>query len=524
MIKTKLDIFVAKINRIYTSLFKTKKAFYIGLVLIFVAVLSAVSFFVAPKIFAQNIVKPTIKLYPETTTNKDIIFEADTAFVVELNNSLYYSSKNSPFTLNLGKQSGLNRYDIFGYLDLGVSKILSTNKETFTILGDYEAPKVKTDLPKEFYTTKEVNLVFEIDEPEFVLYSNQEEVYNPQKDDNKCQQVTDSTNKISCKQQFLESDQLVLNYSVADKLGNTNTIYENQNIKYVLPPELACNNLSSVTNKSNLIVSCNLNKSGLLKVSNGQEHKIEKAQKIDLDLAINEGQNNFDLEFVDEHNLNATAQISAIKDTQKPVLNFTTLDTKKKFLEGNYTVGFVSNEDVSVSVSIQPYNDFIEKTPGVKGRDSFGYSGGSTFTREIAAKSEQKFSTKNNMGTCQIVGRDKSPDIVEVTKDVYDRISSSYSELEKWQKANPGKILSYTPPRKSTSTYFKYKNGYCNFYNGKFIRTIINATDKAGNKSTYYCTGLIYDDKVQIKGDGKTRCSQNINEIGCEWFYNEFVV
>ena len=304
---------------------------------------------------------------------------------------------------------------------------------------------------------------------------------------------------------------------MADKLGNITQLY-NSTIRYVLAPKLECTSPTLITKENIGNVTCSVNKAGILKDSSNKETVFTKADKIDLSYPLNEGVNELNFNFKDNTDLEDFAKITFTKDTVAPTAEFTFLDSKKKFLEGSYSVGIKASEDVKATVSIQPYNDFIEKTPKARTSGSFGYSGGSVQERDIAAGSDQRFATINNMGTCQIIEND--PNSVYVTQAEYDRITASQQSLETWFKSNPGKGLSTI--RKTTPTYFKYKNGYCNFYNGKFIRTIITLQDKAGNKSVYFCTGLIYDDKSPIKTDGKTRCSKDESEIGCEWFYNEF--
>ena len=507
----------------FKELFSKKRNQIIVLATLIGVIIAGVSLYFTPQLFAQTIEKPKLTVYPAESTNQEIIFEAEKPFAVKLNNKEYFSPANSPYSLNLGKISGENLYQVHSFMDMGFSRVLSKEKQSFKINGDYLGPEIKFTSLKKYYTERNIFFAFETSEKDFKLVDEEKELFNSQRDFNFCLgEVVQEVSKIVCPITFPENDELVLNYSIFDKLGNQTEVFNGSKIRYVLPPKLDCLSAVSITNKNSLVASCTANKPGLLKVSNGQEMVFENAQSVDLTLPLNEGGNDFNFLFTDKEELEASSQLSAVKDTQKPTIDFTFVDSKKKFLEGNYTVGLKTSEDAKVTVNIQPYNDYLERTPNAKARGGFDYSGGASQTRDVTGGGDERFSVKNNMGSCQVIEENKNGDTVYLSDEEYLRITNDTSLLSKWFAANPGKTLGFKSPKRITATYFKFKKGYCNFYNSRFIRSTINVVDKAGNANTYYCTGLIYDDKISIKGDGKTRCSQNINEIGCEWFYNLF--
>ncbi|MEI6728204.1 MAG: hypothetical protein WCK98_01035 [bacterium] len=481
-------------------------------------ILAGVSIYFTPKLLAQSTTKTKITQYPNSLTSKDLIFTGEKPFAVVVDGKTFYSSEKSPFTANLGKISGQHDFQIHGFTNTGIIKVLSNDRDVVTIMGDYEGPKVAFAPLKKFYTDRQVEFTFETNEPDITLLKDDKLAFNQLNQYNDCKaDIIDEVTKIKCVLDFSEDNNLRLNFAMADKLGNITQLY-NRNIRYVLAPKLQCISPTLITNQAVANLSCSVNKAGVLKDSNNKETIFSKADKIDLSYPLNEGVNDLNFNFKDDTDLEDFAKLTFTKDTVAPTAEFTFLDSKKKFLEGSYSLGIKASEDVKATVSIQPYNDFVENTPKSRTAGHFDYSGGSVQERDVAGGSDQRFSTKNNMGTCQIIEND--PNTIYVSQAEYNIISASFQTLDAWFKAHPGKTLSTIPL--TTPTNFKYKNGYCNFYNGKFIRTVINLQDKAGNKSVYYCTGLIYDDKAPIKTDGKTRCSKDPSEIGCEWFYNEF--
>jgi hypothetical protein len=457
---------------LFVRLVSSKKlGIFILLLVLFTSGIAAV-FNYAPKYIAQNQKKPELVNKPPQITNQDIKFEAKDNIMVYYEGRPYWPAKNYSNQYNFNKIEGTHTFKIYGYKEIfGLGRIKSTEFIEVTTTGDYTAPSFASLETKKAYPKKEDTFSFSSKENDIIIKNKDDVMYTPSNIENKCkQEAGEQIFKYICPIVFGDKKELILNYSISDKAGNITKVTDNLIVKNVELPTFECSTLPELTSKNSADISCKTNKSGTLSDANGEVAGIEKDKSLPIKLSLKEGENKFVYTFKDEDGFDLNKEFRITSDTAAPTAEFTLLDTKKKFNQGNFTLKFKTSETAEAKIVVRPFNETFENDPRFKEpllAKTWGYKGGASYLKTIIAGEEAIFTSANDMGGCQI----------------YD-------------KPSPNQNLIQTP------------QGYCYFYNVFFVKTDINLSDKAGNTSQYQCTSYTWDETKNPAGDLATECKK----------------
>lgn len=470
--KSNLLKFISATKHYLIRLISNKK-FNIFAIFLLIIILTTVTIFsYAPKYIAKNLKKPELINQPGEITNQDIKFEAKDSIVVYFEGRPYWPAKNYQNQYNFSKIEGTHTFKIYNYKDIfALGRIKSNDFTEVTVTGDYDAPTFSDLETKKAYPKKEDSFSFVTKENDLIVKNNDETMYTPKNSENKCkQELFEQSFKYICPITFGDKKELILNYSIVDKAGNSTKITDALVIKNVELPTFECSTLPELTNKNTVEATCKTNKPGSISDVNSEVTRTEKDKNVILLLTLKEGENRFVYTFKDNDGFEVNKEFKIISDTKAPTVEFTFLDTKKKFNQGNFTLKFKTSETAETKVIVRPFNETFENDPRFKEpllAKTWGYKGGANYIKTIVAGEEAVFTTTNDMGGCQI----------------YDKLS-------------PNQNLVQTP------------QGYCYFYNVFFVKTDINLSDKAGNTSNYQCTSYTWDENKNPTGDLPTECKK----------------
>jgi hypothetical protein len=439
----------------------------VGVIILLSAVISY-----TPKYIASTLKKPVLTKSPPEITNQDIAFEAKENIVAYYQDRPYWPAPKYQNQYNFERIEGTHTFKFYTYKEVfGFGKIKSNEFTEVTVTGDYTSPTFADLETKKAYPKKEDSFSFTTKEKDLIVKNGDEIMFDPANTENKCkQEAQDQVFKLTCPIIFGDKKELTLNYTLTDKAGNTTKVTDNLLLKNVELPTFECTKPPEITNKNTADVTCKTNKTGSIKDVNGEVAKAEKDKPIPIKLTLKEGENKFNYTFTDEDGFDAAVEIKVTSDTKAPTVDFTFLDTKKKFNEGSFTLKFKPSETAEAKVVVRAYNETFENDPRFKEpllAKTWGYKGGSNYMKTVIGGEEAVFTTPNDMGGCQI----------------YDTLV-------------PAKKLVETP------------QGFCAFYNVFFIKTDITLSDKAGNSSQYQCTSYTWDENKNPAGDLPTECKK----------------
>jgi hypothetical protein len=496
----------------------SRRSFLIFLATLFVLSCFSIVGYSQLKEYEKNLPAPIISKELPSITNQDIEIQSESEFfAVENNGETYYSTTQKPFLIKPKRKEGYREFSLYSKQNFGGININSMNYTKLSIDTDYTAPTIsKLDL-KPFYTEKINSFSFAVEEKSIILKNQDLIVFDHKKVENTCS--LSSENILTCPIDFGEDLEKVLNYTLQDEAGNSIDIIDKTKIIRTNKPEISCN-FPSYTNLKNIKVDCNSNKEG--KFFDGDIVINTEATKSVFDWVLTEGENVKKIKFKDNFGLETEANLKTLLDTISPTLEFTSLPQAQKFQQGNFVYGLKANENVTVEIQMDAYNDFIENSPRVNKGVNFGYYGSVSKKINLDVNSNSSVTFGNKFASCQLLDLESSsPDTIYVSKEEYQRITKDFNTSSQWFNEHPGKTLAQKQPLNPNNQ--PIVNGkICNLYNGLFAVTKIKLTDSVGNVNNYYCTNFIYTDKDVLTKDGTSICSNDPQKVRCSLFASHF--
>jgi hypothetical protein len=262
---------------------------------------------------------PTFNFVENVRTNQPLIFESHKKFWVEVDNNKTYSKTIDDIQrINLGKIEGKKNYTFGGLIDLGLFKIESQKRQTYSLDRDYSSIDTAFEV-KRYMTEQDPNkhyIVRVSGRDTFILEDNEGEIYSSDKTFNPCTpEISSNSIKIfRCPIKFT-NDKANITVFIKDKIGNKLQLATNELVNIVPLAKLDCNSDALITNS---ILKCKSNKiaTGILEGPN-TSYQFKPNQEVIVNVDIKDGKNKIKINLKDEHDLNSSFEINinAIKQS-----------------------------------------------------------------------------------------------------------------------------------------------------------------------------------------------------------------
>ena len=400
---------------------KTKSGRKIGYALVLLALLIVIGLFSNYLLLSRSVELPKITK-PDELTNAQLVFTAPRLFGVTIDDQELSAEKideSSYRIIYTPTNSGTLNYTAYGIKKNRLFNVRSKDTSTGTVTVDLDPPQISEVKLEPLYTEPEAAFTFLIDEASTITISDQEASCT-------------TSDVVNCPLVFTEEGKQSITLTAIDLAGNSSTTP--LTTVYTTKPELICNEseLPPATTQQTVSVTCTTNKEGVVIAQSKEYDPIPGTPfQIDYDLP-EEGTNKIFAEFTDTYDLNTTIERDIVKDTTAPTANFTFLDSKKVYQQGEISIGFAASEDAQAEVTIRPANNLFE-TDGLAQEliksGKFAYEGGQTFAVALTGGQSQTFSTPNNLAICNILSSTNkncfSPAIAAIEVTLTDALGNS---------------------------------------------------------------------------------------------------
>ena len=269
------------------------------------------AFFMMPLISGATEILP---INPNPSNEKLTVTSKRSSFFVNYNNKTYYSTnQNGVHTLDLGKITGNDKIKVGTFIDFGFFKLNSSKTEEFPFNRNYEINTVTTTLKKYFNIAKgDYKITINSPEKYFRVTNGEATIYETGANKNLCKsEEKEKITTLSCQYDFGEEKKNInYNLKVQDEFGN---IKELEAVVAELVPvnDFNCNTKSIYSLSK---VTCVGNKNGKVIINSGESIDYVANKKIDLPIAIKEGDNKVSIKMIDEHGFENSLNLDFIFD------------------------------------------------------------------------------------------------------------------------------------------------------------------------------------------------------------------
>lgn len=260
-----------------------------------------------------------VPINPNPSNEQLTVTSVKSPFYLLHNGSIFYSTNNNgTHTLNLGQSVTTGEVEIGTYLDLGFTKINSTNRSKYTINRNFTSPTFKTNLNQyQDRKTGEYELTLNSSPDYLRVYNNEVLIYETKGSNNLCK-FKFETKVITCPYDYQKSQTLNYSLRTSDKFGNFSPTFTIQTA--IVPTnDFSCEILKSNAPK----ISCYGSKPGIIEL-NSQSIDYKAFTRVILPIPLSNGPNKITTKMTDIHGIVVPIDLNYDFDQSQLVVNLKT--------------------------------------------------------------------------------------------------------------------------------------------------------------------------------------------------------
>lgn len=326
---------VSKIKYKISTIKFSKWKLLLGVIIFILLTILLALLIISPEIQVSALDKPEVVTSPESiTANSTAKFEIKNRNIfIELDGTHYTSSSHSIEIT--GIPEGKRGFNVRSVINLFFFKLISKENEYFETEFDYTGPDIKsTTNIKDEYFGHEPEVRFTLDEKPvevFLTIEDKSEVIFSDKNENfeneafkKCSvsEIENSSEReFICNLKFNEERGYIVGLEIKDHLGNASKIFDNSNLKFIIPLSLNCD-FPSATNQDQIIANCTPNKDGAFVKSENETIPLTQGTAFTTLYGFQtEGVNTIKYTLIDTEGREFQNEVTVIKDTEKPLID-----------------------------------------------------------------------------------------------------------------------------------------------------------------------------------------------------------